>query len=987
MKKLILAGLLLATVGTAQAQTSVNISGQDWQFFYAKDTKVADSIEATGFYRPDYKATGWNQTPVPSNWAILGYEEPVYRGFPNDEASEGFYIRKFMLPKSFDDKRVLLHFGGVWNSAEVWLNGIRLGRHDSGYTSFSFNATNAYKADTINTLAVRVRQVYPGYKTDTYDDWTLGGIYRDVTLEAMPRRQWIENMTAITHFDSNYRNAELEVKTIIANGEKNTLPGNYPSPGKDYTLRVSLTDKEGKTVASKDVRVKGHVSTSKEVKAILPLSAPNKWTAETPYLYRLQVAILNEDGPGHSKAEKIGIREVSTKDGVLRINGQAVKLRGVNRHDEHPDVGRAVGPKHWLEDLQLMKDANVNYIRACHYQHAKQFIEMCDSIGMYVGAEVSLGGAGTMMYDPSFVCPVMLRCQETVERDLNNPSIIYWSVGNEDPFTYMHLRAIRTVKGIDPTRPVLMPWNASEELPEEIDILAPHYWTSYEYDSIASQSKRPIVTTEYVHAYGLQRFGGLEDCFKALHKHPAGAGGAVWMWADQGIKTPVKKDPVKYKSLAKDDDYLRLDAAGWDGVTDSYRKPTRDFWEVKAVYAPVYPDVDCVALPEGAQSVTIPIRNDFDFLQISKNVSIGYRLFVDNKLMVVSDAVSLDAAPHTTAPLTIDTRKLGKLKPRQTCYVQLTFTRPDGSEIGRRSVELLPQPSAPMGIASAPTSSPIGTLSAPTVSAPMGTDPAVRSSRSTEGLSPCALRLSDTSDAITVTAGKTIYRFDRATGLLAAITRNGKPALESLRPTIWHALNDGDQIIKNRKFAAGIDPEKPNHEVQSMTINQNNGKITIRSAVAYTIDDNNRFTAEYAQTIDEFGQLHIDYTIRPEVQMNYLPIVGMALKMTSPNDLRQWLGLGPDDAYPNKKAACILGVWDASKLTGTRQARWLDIQSKAGVKTRILADGYIDRDKESSPEVRILSQVLGRSEKGRLNDRNYQVLPNKAYTGSFTITE
>ena len=222
---------------------------------------------------------------------------------------------------------------------------------------------------------------------------------------------------------------------------------------------------------------------------------------------------------------------------------------------------------------------------------------------------------------------------------------------------------------------------------------------------------------------------------------------------------------------------------------------------------------------------------------------------------------------------------------------------------------------------------------------------------------------------------------------MAAITRNGKPAIEALRPTIWHALNDGDQIIKNRKFAAGIDPEKPKADVQSMSINQNNGKVTIRSAVAYTIDDNNCFTADYAQTIDETGRFTIDYTIRPEVQMNYLPIVGMAVKMTSQNDLRQWLGLGPDDAYPNKKAGCILGVWDASKLTGTRQARWLDLQSRQGVKTRIQANGYIDRDKETSQEVRILSQVLGRSEKGRLNDHNYQVLPNKSYKGCFTITE
>lgn len=950
MKHLLLLSLITAGLIQARAQETFNISGNDWQFYYAKDVHVADSLEATGFWRPDYDSKSFQKTPVPSNWAVLGYEEPVYRGFKDDVASEGFYIRKFKFPKSFRGKRVLLHFGGVWNSAEVWLNGHRLGRHDSGYTSFSFNVSDCYRADTINTLAVRVRQVYPGYKTDTYDDWTLGGIYRDVTLEAMPRKQWIDHVTATTHFDSVYKNADLEVRTVVANTQKNTLPGNYPSPGKDYTLRLMLTDREGKPVVNENVKVKGHVSTSRETKHTLHLTNPQKWTAETPYLYTLHVELLGEDGqPTHTYREKIGIREVSTRDGVLRINGQPVKLRGVNRHDEHPDVGRAVGPKHWLEDLQLMKQANINFVRACHYQHAKGFIEMCDSIGMYVGAEVSLGGASQMMYDPGFINHVMLRCQETVERDLNNPSVIYWSVGNEDPFTYMHLRAIRTVKGIDPTRPVLMPWNASEALPEEIDILAPHYWTSYEYDSLAAQSKRPIVTTEYVHAYGEMRFGGLEDCFKALHKHPAGAGGAVWMWADQGIKTPTKRDEKVYGSIVKNNPYLRVSSAGWDGITDSYRRPTRDFWEVKAVYAPVYPDVETVSLPKSAKTVNIPIRNDYDFLSLS-DVTIDWQVFVDDKL-VSSGTGAVDAGPHSVGSLPVSIKETGALTEEETAYVQLSFKHANGEEIARKHVEMKPAVAQKSGI------------------------------------KPQNLSFEDKAGHVLVKCGTTVFDFSRQTGLPVSMTKDGKKTLDGLRPTIWHRLNEGDQIIKNRDFKKGTDPEVFTAEVRSMDVSDEGKTIVIRSSVAYRIDDNNTFTADYVSTIDEMGRLTIDYTIRPQVQMTYLPVVGMAVKMTTPNDMQQWLGLGPDDAYPNKKAGCILGVWDAGKMTGTRQARWLMLRNASGQQTRIIANGYIDRDKDSSKEVRILSQVLGRAEKGRLNDRNYQVLPDKIFTGSLTIKE
>ena len=950
MKRIVLSVLLILVSICLTAQTTLNISGQDWLFYYAKDVHVADSLEATGFWRPDYDSKSFKKTPVPSNWAVLGYEEPVYRGFKDDVASEGFYIRKFKFPKSFRGKRVLLHFGGVWNSAEVWLNGHRLGRHDSGYTSFSFNVSDCYRADTINTLAVRVRQVYPGYKTDTYDDWTLGGIYRDVTLEAMPRKQWIDNVRVLTLFNQDYSEADVTVRTIVVNTTKNTLPGNYQSPGRDYVLRISLTDPQGQVAAQQDVTVKGHVSTSRDTKTVLHLKNPLKWTAETPYLYKLRIDLLGSDGkPTQTHTEKIGVREISTADGVLRINGQPVTLRGVNRHDEHPDVGRAVGPKHWLKDLQLMKQANVNYVRACHYQHAKGFIEMCDSIGMYVGAEVSLGGASQLMYDPSFIGPVMLRTQETVERDLNNPSIIYWSIGNEDPFTYMHLRAIRTVKGIDPTRPILMPWNASELLPEEVDILAPHYWTSYEYDSLAAQSKRPIITTEYVHAYGEMRFGGLEDCFKALHKHPAGAGGAVWMWADQGLRTPTKKDPKVYGSLAKDDPTLRISAAGWDGITDSYRRPTRDYQEVKAVYAPVYPDVESITLPKNAKTVNIPIRNDYDFLSIN-DMKIDWQVFVDAK-QVGSGTGSVNAGPHSVANLSVNVKEIGTLKAEETAYVQLLFKRANGEEIARKYVELKP------------------------------------ATTTKSGLKAQKLSVDEKAGHVLVKAGTTVFDFSRQTGQLVSMAKDGKKTIDGLRPTIWHRLNEGDQIIKNRDFKKGTDPEVFTAEVRSMDVSDQGKTIVIRSSVAYRIDDDNTFTADYVSTIDEMGRLTIDYTIRPQVQTTYLPVVGMAVKMTSADDMQQWLGLGPDDAYPNKKAGCILGVWDARKLTGTRQARWLMLRNASGQQTRIIANGYIDRDKDSSKEVRILSQVLGRAEKGRLNDRNYQVLPDKIFTGSLTIKE
>lgn len=656
--------LSLSSLGGV-AQERINLSGT-WQFAFAANQKEADRLER--FYTSDFAKSKFKLTPVPSNWALLGYEEPVYRGFKDNQAGEGFYVREFTIPQDWKDKRILLHFGGVWSSAEVWLNGNELGRHDCGYTSFAFDVTNKLKVDEPNKLAVRVRQITREYKFDVCDDWTWGGIYRDVTLEAMPAKRWIDDVVVQTTFDHLFQDANLDIRVMISDKHKNTLPGNYPSPGEPYKLCFTLTDKEGKEVAQRQMAIPAHVSTDREICLSLPVEAPHQWTAETPYLYSLKVELLEKEAVTHTRMERVGFRQISTDGGVFRINGQAVKLRGVNRHDEHPDVGRATTRKQWLEDLTLMKAANINYLRLSHYTPAEGFIELCDSMGMYVGNEVTLGGAGDLMYDPSFSGAVLQRSYETIVRDINKPSIIYWSIGNEDPLTSLHMVSVKLVKALDPTRPVLLPWRPEEWLPKEVDILAPHYWNPQEYDQLAGHSGRPVISTEYTHAYGNDAFGGLEARWKALTKHPAGAGAAVWMWADQGVKTPVRK---KEKDLSEDE-YLRINTAGWDGIVDSYRNFTRDYWETKAVYAPVYPAVDKISFVPGQDSVRIPIQNDFDFTNLS-SVKMAWSVREDENVLY-SGTDSMYGYPHTVSDFKLPVEKLVTVRPGRTYYVWFIFT-------------------------------------------------------------------------------------------------------------------------------------------------------------------------------------------------------------------------------------------------------------------------------------------------------------------------
>lgn len=935
-KRHLLSILLSITTLVSLAQSRMSLNGE-WLFRLATGEAEADSLVAEKFYSPDYAAAGFKQTPVPSNWAVLGFEEPTYRNFAGDKASEGLYIRHFHAPASFSGKRLLLSFGGVWASAEVWLNGQRIGRHDSGFTSFSFDVTNVLKGGADNTLAVRVRQVYPGYKTDTYDDWALGGIYRDVSIEAMPSKRFIERVLVRTRLANNYRDADIEVSTLVADRMKKDVPGNYPGTGRPYQLAIMLNDADGKTVYRDTMHVAGHPSATRVNIATIHLADANKWTAETPYLYRLHVALIEKGKVAQTDDEKIGVREISTRGGVLSINGQPVKLRGINRHDEWPDVGRATTREHWLKDLKLMKQANINYIRACHYQHARGFIEMCDSIGMYVGEEISLGGASGLMMDPSFISAVMLRTQETVERDINSPSIIYWSVGNEDAFSYMFLRAVRTVKGIDGSRPCLLPWNASTDLPADIDILAPHYWTVAEYDSICRTAGRPVITTEYTHAYGTGRFGGLSDRWKAIARSKYGAGGAVWMWADQGLRTPTLRDEHLYGHIDKTDKHLRISSAGWDGIVDSYRNPTSDYYELKAVYCPVYPEADTIAIRNGQKKVGVAIRNGYDFTPLS-STTISWRLMVDEK-QTDKGTIVAEAAPHASAIVSIPLNKLPKLTDGMTPYIIFSFTNGQGEEIGRRAVELV--------VADLP--------------------------KRATGAAPTA---SETSQSIILSSGKASCEISRATGLPSVIKLKGQVIAKGMRPTVWHKLGDGEQTVKNCKFASGINLEHVVPHVVSISRDAN----TVKAEVEYSWNDSNSVKATYVCTMHSDGKLSISYDITPDVQTNYVPIVGLAMQMPSPSACSKWMGRGPGEVYPNKREGEVLGVWDATRLEGTHDAKWVEIG-----RGRFWVNGYIDRDSAGSTTLRLLSHVLGRPEKGRLNDRQYQLPTHNTYHGLIEV--
>ena len=940
-----LISLAVALIGLlpAIAQQTMSLDGT-WKFAYCKNSEKADTLVANRFFDPGFDLSKFDDCPVPSNWAVLGYEEPIYRGFIDEKASEGLYVKDFTLKSGL--KRVLLHFGGVWASAEVWVNGKWVGRHDSGFTSFDMDISRVVdrSGKRPNRVAVRVRQVHPTYKFDVNDDWTLGGIYRSVSLKMMPNALWIDHVDTQQAFSDNYRKAILTARVFVCDKQKQLRPGNYPSPGLPYLLKATLKDSNGTVVATSKQKVDAHVSTGRQTDLKLDIKNPLLWNAETPNLYKLDIELFlpkggklnsgkvvpegvvvdalafEDDGdrlgtisdawettPHMRWTDRIGLREISTSlNGVptLAINGKPVTLRGVNYHNEHPAVGRAQNREMWIKDLEQMKRTNINYLRLCHYPHAQEFVELCDSMGFYCSEEIALGGAGDQIFDPSRNTAVMLRTHETVARDLNRPSIIAWSVGNEDAFTPLHQVSAKLCRALDPSRPRFIPWRYENDLPkEDIDILSVHYWHPSECDSLTLQADRPVISSEYTHAFGEMGMGGLDARFAALTRHPQGAGAAIWMWQDQGLTLPTPVVAAKPNKMAKGDKFLRISDAGWDGIVDSYRRVTRDWEETRAVYCPVRPVNDTINISSKQSKAVVSLYNGYDFSDMA-DVDVAWKCFDgEGKLLGKGSLNCPKCAPHEAAGI--------ELPCAGAEYAHLEFTNGNGMPMGSHSV--------------------------------------------------CF---------VNVDKKKTSHKLSPEIEALLA----------TMKPCLWRKLDNSEASVVGRKLVRNA----PNWS--KVKIEQ-----TGDNSYRYVYNDSNWVDFSYVATKTN-GGIRVDYTINPVLTVPRVPVAGISLTMPDAMADLCWRGLGPVDCYPNKMRAGLEGVWTRNDFAapatdnpagslGTKRIAWVETNGM-----HIDCDGYCETDGNT---LRLLSGVAARPEKGRPANHEYPELgttaADPAMNGSFYI--
>ncbi len=678
---------------------------------------------AAEFIQPDFDDSAWDRIRVPGNWETQGFEEPIYR---EPRLGQGLYRRKFEVPAAWRDRRILLRFEGVLFGYECWLNGARVGSFESSFNRCDFDVTPLVKPGAANTLAVRVYRRFPGWQFDTNDDWALSGIYRDVTLFSVPATH-IQDYTVVTTLDASGNGAKVRCDLNLvtaADGQS------------EVTIVGTLLDPDG--------RVAGGFETSAEfsgptaaASASIRLPDPLLWTAETPELYTLSLELRLGGQAIHTTRCSVGIRQLSIDGDVLKLNGVAIKLRGVNHHDLHPEVGRAMTTEHYTRDVKLMKRGNINALRTSHYPPAPALLDVCDRLGIYVIDEVPFGFGDRNLTDPSYRDILLRRAEATVARDRNHPCVLIWSVGNENPITPLVVATAQRVQALDPNRYRLLPGAQMDRgkpapadadltelaektpfvynLPDGIEILAPHYpyavrvpgrSRTINLTDLASNSdiRSPVIITEYNHALG-NAFEGLEERWEIIQREPRFGGGFIWHFQDQGLvrKVPAGAFPGLPQALdeapmAIDDisvnvwlsESLVLDGGGdrgQDGIVYADRFPQPDYWLTRKVYSPIVIPVDRVSIRPGAQSVELPVENRYDFTNLAQ-VAAAWRITVDGAKQE-RQPLKIALAPRTTGRFRLDLALPADLGNRE-AVLGLAFHDAKGRAVYEKAIRLLP---------------------------------------------------------------------------------------------------------------------------------------------------------------------------------------------------------------------------------------------------------------------------------------------------------
>lgn len=652
----------------------INLNGT-WKFKYVPGTSSGPG--SSEFQAKDFDDSSWDTIRVPLSWEMANYGKPVYTnvGYPfqdnapnanvgwekygvTDHNATGFYRRTITIPETWKDKRVFVHFDGVYSAAVVWVNGKYVGYSQSSNTDAEFDITD-FVTTGDNQLSVRVYRWCDGSYLEGQDMWHLSGIHRDVYLVATPK-VFVSDHYITSSLNNDATSGSMSVKLTVDNR-------NAVSTTK--TLQVSLLDADGKQIATGTETYSGSSTTEKTV-TFSSLSSLRPWSAEDPYLYTVVVSQKNENGAEEMAfSTKYGFKTVTISGTQLLVNGKRIFVKGVNTQDTHPEYGRAIDMETMLKDIKMMKQANVNTIRTSHYPRQPKMYAMMDAFGIYCvnEADVECHGNQGLASNPSWQTAITDREVRMVKRDRNHPSVLFWSLGNECSGASNFSSAKTEMKKYD-SRPIFY---CNEDKDVSYSDLHSNMYPTVEATSSKSSgaNSKPYFICEYAHAMG-QAVGNLKEYWDVIERSTGIIGGCIWDWVDQSVYDPArlvngeKKDKNGFNYWISGYDCNSVytywsPAIGFqgnflnNGIVTPDRTWTGKLSEVKKVYQYVK------FTQPTADSKSVKIENKYAFMPISSdNFEIGYRVMKDGYLVKngkLESFTTIDAGSYATVNLPIQT--------------------------------------------------------------------------------------------------------------------------------------------------------------------------------------------------------------------------------------------------------------------------------------------------------------------------------------------
>ena len=870
-----------------------------WKFKWSPDPQS----RPVDFYTENYSTENWDNILVPGNWELQGFGTPIYTNisypFKRDApkvTSEpekhftsflernpvGSYSTTFIVPESWNQKQVFINFGGVLSAMYVWVNGQKVGYSENSMSPAEFDITN-YIHKGENKLAVEVYRWCDGSYLEDQDIWRLSGIFRDVDLIVRPKT-FISDFFVNTTPDNTFDNANISIDLDIDNRSAQNISGLYAE------AEVSGFTSHGDIV---DLSLTGKVPVvQKSGKVALELKSlikqPRLWSAEKPDLYHLTLKLKNSKNELVDKAEcYFGVRKIEVRGDVFYINGKAVKLKGVNRHEQHPRTGRHVSRKTMIRDLELMKQANINMIRTCHYPDDALFYELCDQYGFYVMDEANQESHGfgignkEIGDNPMWKKSHVERAVSLVQRDKNHACVIFWSLGNEGGRGQCLEAMADTIKKLDASRPVY-----SDSYREISAIYDEGYLHPADLKKLGERIKdKPVFMREYAHVMG-NSGGNLQEYWDVIYADSSLTGAAIWEWVDQGLAK--KKDGSPLKLTEHPDDYQLKDDEFWayggdfgdqpndgnfsiKGLVTSDRKPYPHYFEVQKVYQPI------VFQLVNDKNVEIKVTNHFDFLSL-RNFDFEYEYTSNGKSIQKGKFVCDNILPGTSSSVVLPSSQAADTASSEIClniYTKLktaTLWAEEGFCIAREQFVVKPY---------------MWTKVLPVEKQVIVTESASQIELKTEKMS---------------------FILDRKSGSLISWKVNQQELLKGkLEPWFWKTPNDNQKQSGYARELGKWKKAAENMLVKNADIVKQGNLVSVKFDMNLpTIGAN--YTLNYQ--LNGMGKLQVEASYTPlNDTIPLIPKFGMRVRIPENFSTIDWYGRGPFENYPDRKTASLIGIY------------------------------------------------------------------------------